>query len=151
MIFSIRPCEPDDVDAVRGLSRRLAIGVAPWRGAAEVRRAVGGWLEVSTSSDFEGAAFVAADATSVVGFASVSTLEHFSGEVDAYIGELLVAETVEGTGVGTQLLEAMQMWAHERGFRCITLTTGAANLRAISFYERHGYVAEDVKLTKVFH
>lgn len=85
----------------------------------------------------------------VVGFVSVGTEMHFAGEADAYIGELLVDASDEGAGVGAILVAAAESVARKRGHRCLTLSTGAANHRAIGFYSGLGYEAEDVKLTKV--
>ncbi|MGA8247126.1 MAG: GNAT family N-acetyltransferase [Nocardioides sp.] len=149
MAILVRPCAEGDTAAVTGLADRLAVGVAEWRDPEAVLHAVRTWVAESAAPGFEGAAFVAEDGGEVVGFASVSTVEHFAGEVDAYVGELVVAAPVEGAGVGGRLLEAAEAWARERGFRCLTLTTGAANARARAFYAARGFRDEDVKLTKV--
>jgi GNAT superfamily N-acetyltransferase len=145
----VRPCAAGDAAAVAGLAARLTIGVAAWRDPEAVLAAVRAWVAESAAPGFEGAAFVAEDGGEVVGFASASTVEHFAGEVDAYVGELVVAAPAEGRGVGGRLLEAAEAWAREQGFRCLTLTTGAANDRARAFYAARGFLEEDVKLTKV--
>ena len=145
---AVRRCRAGDRPAIRDLADRLAIGVASWRRPDEVTAAVHDWVDESSVDDFDGAAFVAEDEGGVVGYVSVTATEHFAGERDAYVGELVVADRVEGQGVGSRLLEAAERWAGGNGFRCITLTTGAANDRALEFYRRHGYAAEDVKLTK---
>jgi ribosomal protein S18 acetylase RimI-like enzyme len=146
--FLVRLVTSDDVPAVLGLAPRLTIGVAPWRDLDAVRAAVRRWVEGSTTSE-AGTAFVCVAGNDVVGYVSVSSTEHFAGERDAYIGELIVDERFEGRGVGRQLVDAAEEWARGAGYRCITLHTGAANERARSFYRRLGYVEEDVKLTKL--
>ncbi|MEO1060897.1 MAG: GNAT family N-acetyltransferase [Actinomycetota bacterium] len=148
MTVVVRPAEPSDGRAVLELAHRLEIGVAPWRDPAAVAAAVRGWVEESLI-DGRTTAFVAEDGGEVVGFVSVSPTEHFAGERDADVGELIVAEDAERRGVGRALLERAESWAADAGFRCITLTTGAANTVARSFYAASGYAEEDVKLTKL--
>lgn len=72
----------------------------------------------------------------------------FTGELDAYVGELVVAEHAQGRGVGTQLMRRAERWAGRRGFRHLTLETGAANEAARSFYHSRGYREEGIRLTK---
>ena len=147
----VRPAVSRDHDAVLNLASRLAIGVATWRDALAVAAAVRDWLETSMKPGDGRAAFVAVSDEHVVGFVSVVSTEHFAGERDAYIGELMVDEAVEGRGVGHRLVDAAARWAHQAGHRCITLHTGAANGRARRFYARLGYGEEDIKLTKVLN
>lgn len=73
---------------------------------------------------------------------------HWSGNQDAYNGELAVAAGSEGQGVGSELLAAVERWAAQRGYSRIVLETGAANTRARAFYERHGYSTEEVVLSR---
>jgi ribosomal protein S18 acetylase RimI-like enzyme len=131
------------------MSDRLTEGVAEWRDHDAVRRAVLEWLDESSSPEFDGHALVAADDSTIAGFISVSTTTHFAGEVDSYIGELVVDRRYEGTGTGTALVRAAEALAVDAGHRCLTLTTGAANDRAIGFYEGLGFRPEDIKLTMV--
>lgn len=148
MSHSIRRFRIADRDRVLALSERLTVGVAPWRDEVEVATATRRWLDESTSEEFDGVALVAETDGDLLGFVSVSTTRHFSGEVDSYIGELVVAPAFEGRGVGSALVEAAQRVAIERGHRCLTLSTGAANDRAIALYRRLGFEPEDVKLTR---
>jgi len=149
MDIVVRPFKPEDRDAVMALGHRLTIGVAPWRDQAKVMAAIEVWLERSTGDDFEGAPLVATADEELVGFLSMEITTHFAGETDAYIGELMVSEEAEGHGVGRALVEAAEAEARDRGHRCLTLSTGAANERAIGFYRSLGFQAEDIKLTKV--
>jgi GNAT superfamily N-acetyltransferase len=84
-----------------------------------------------------------------VGFASVCEESHFTGEAQAYIGELATLESAEGQGVGTALVGACEAWARARGYRILALATGARNARALGFYQHLGFEVEDVKLVKV--
>jgi GNAT superfamily N-acetyltransferase len=146
----IRPYEERDRQAARSLAARLVIGVAPWRNRTAVGHAVRGWVEGSLNeSTAEGrAVFVAVHVEEVVGLISVGTRKHFTGDVDAYVGELVVAEAMERRGFGARLLGAAEAWAVERGLERLTLETGAANSGARAFYAAAGYVEEDVRLTK---
>ena len=79
------------------MADRLQEGVAPWREHDAVLIAVRGWVSDSLSelSDPESASFVAERGGEVVGFICVSERAHFAGEVDTYIGELVVTEAAE--------------------------------------------------------
>ncbi|MEM9517322.1 MAG: GNAT family N-acetyltransferase [Actinomycetota bacterium] len=150
MGIEIRRIQPTDRSQVRDLADRLTEGVAPWRSTDDVAQAVRSWIDDSSSPGFDGVSFVAIDDNDqVIGFVSLTTTAHFAGELDAYIGELVVAHKAEGRGVGASLVAAAEHRATLDGRRCITLTTGAANDRALHFYRQLGYRDEDIKLTKV--
>lgn len=82
-------------------------------------------------------------------FQTTGDVAYFTGQRQAYIGELATSETFEGRGVGTALVEACEQWAREQGYTILTLTTGAANARALRFYHSLGLHDEDVNLTKL--
>ena len=130
------------------LAPRLLIGVASWRDPDKVLTSIGQWLGSSLAADADGRAWVAVVDELVVGFVSLSTTTHFTGEVDAYIGELMVDEGHSGRGIGRMLVTAAEAEAVEQGYQRISLTTGAANDRALAFYDRLGYRADDVNLVK---
>jgi ribosomal protein S18 acetylase RimI-like enzyme len=148
--FGIRPASPEDYPALLDLSPRLAIGVAPWRDPAKVAAAVREWIESSLASAAEQghAVLVAVLDGQIAGMASLAEREHFTGEVDAYVGELVVDRAMEGRGAGRALMAAAEGWAAARGLSRITLETGARNHRALHFYEGAGYHEEEVRLTK---
>ena len=146
----VRPFRSSDREAAILLASRLEIGVAGWRDAEAVSRAVTGWIEASL--DTAGAdnceVLVAHVGEDVVGLVTVTERRHFTGEIDAYVGELVVQAAFERRGVGTLLMDAAEEWARRRGLRHLTLETGAANEAARAFYGRRGYREEDVRLTK---
>lgn len=142
----VRDYRESDRAAVLALAPRLGEGVAALRDPEAVRRAVLGWVEGSIRS---GGVLVAEIGDEVVGFVSASTREHWSGDLDAYIGELVVDRAAEGRGVGRALVAAVENWAVGRGLTRLTLETGAANAPARSFYRRLGFAEEDVRLTRV--
>jgi len=148
--FDIRPAGPEDYPTLLDLSPRLAIGVAPWRDPAKVATAVREWIESSLASAGEQgrAVLVALLDGQVAGMVSLAEREHFTGQVDAYVGELVVNRAMEGRGAGRALMAAAEQWAAARGLARITLETGACNHRARHFYESAGYQAEEVRLTK---
>ena len=149
--ISVRPYQPGDRAAVLGLAPRLTSGMPSWRDAQACHAAVLGWVEGSLEwGDQAGAIFVAEDENGApVGFATVTHETHWSGERQASLGELVVALTAEGRGVGRALVRACEGWAREHGYRVLALATGAANRRALEFYHRLGYQNEDVKLVKL--
>jgi ribosomal protein S18 acetylase RimI-like enzyme len=82
------------------------------------------------------------------GAVTICVRKHFTGQVDAYIGELAVASDLERRGIATQLVNAAEAWAARRGLAFVTLETGAANHPARAFYAQRGYHEEDIRLTK---
>ena len=58
----------------------------------------------------------------------------------AHIGRVAVLRELRGRGHGRAVMEALQAEARRRGYSGITL---AAQLQAIPFYERLGYVVRD--------
>ena len=83
-----------------------------------------------------------------LGVATVAHHVNFTGEPQAYLGELAVAEEAEGRGIGRLLADAVERWARDQGYRLVVLETGAANTRARSFYAGLGYREESVRLVK---
>jgi len=49
---------------------------------------------------------------------------HFTGQVDAYVGELAVAFGLQRRGIGTRLMDAAEAWAARSGREFLTLETG---------------------------
>jgi GNAT superfamily N-acetyltransferase len=116
----------------------------------EVRLAVVGWVRESLAdlSHPDRGAFVAERNGEVVGFVCVSERSHFTGEVDTYIGELVVSKGAEGGGVGRALVGAAENWGRARGRKRIVVDTGAANAPARQFYAALGYEEEDITLSR---
>jgi GNAT superfamily N-acetyltransferase len=147
----VRPYIPDDRAFVLDLAPRLAIGRQPWRDLELWLKAVEGWLTESIDQhERKTMVLIAEDEQGQrLGFATVSHSTHFTGQRQANIGELVTNEKVEGRGVGTALVEACERWAREQGYALLTVSTGAANVRALRFYHHLGFSDEDVMLTKV--
>ena len=58
---------------------------------------------------------------------------------DGHIGRMAVLKAARGTGVGSQILSTLIAEARGMGFHKVALH---AQLHAMPFYERHGFVAE---------
>jgi GNAT superfamily N-acetyltransferase len=147
----IRSVAISDYDAVVSLAPRLLVGVDPSRPNDLVLRAIQGWVDESVKSagSPSHAGWVAEYDGFIIGFVSVSVEDHWCGEKDAWIGELMVDERFEREGVGRSLIAQAEKWATLRGLRHMRLTTGAANYGAHAFYERLGYGLNEVTLTRV--
>jgi len=74
---------------------------------------------------------------------------HFSGQADAYTGELAVDSSLERRGIASQLVNAAEACAARRGLALLTLETGEVNQPARAFYAQRGDQEEDIRLTKV--
>ncbi|WP_409482933.1 N-acetyltransferase family protein [Arsenicicoccus dermatophilus] len=151
MDFHVRVYEPGDRDEIVGMADRLTVGVAPWRDREAVVAAVRGWVTDAVDRAGTGddrVVLVAEQAGVVVGFISTEEQRHWSGQLDVYVGELVVREDREGYGIGRALVRAVEEWARGRGVARIRLTTGAANDGALGLYEAVGYEREDITLSR---
>jgi GNAT superfamily N-acetyltransferase len=148
--IGLRPAEEADRVGILELAPRLAEGVAPWRDQAEALRAGRRWLEESLAAAAagDGAVIVAAAPDGIAGVISVRPSAHFTGERDAYIGELVVADRAARHGIGRALVAAADEWARDQGLRNLTLHTGAFNTGARAFYADLGFAEEEVRLTR---
>ncbi len=62
----------------------------------------------------------------------------YAGGPTAWVDELLVIESLRGTGIGRQLVDAFEQWAKDRQSVLVSLATrGAA-----AFYEKRGYTSQ---------
>ncbi|HEX6552194.1 MAG TPA: GNAT family N-acetyltransferase [Ktedonobacteraceae bacterium] len=150
-MLRVRLYVPADREFVLSLAPRLAIGIPPWRDPQKMIATVQSWITESIKQHGNKTMVIVAEDEhgERLGFATVSHDTHFTGEGQAYIGELATSEEVEGRGVGKALAQACEQWAREQGYRILSLATGAANERALGFYRHMGYLDEDVKLVKL--
>ncbi len=150
MTIAVRPASTDDRSATRVLARRLVEGVSSWRDPTGVAEAVQGWVEgsVTRPADEDHACFVAEQDDQVIGFISVQRSRHWSGTEEAYIGELMVAESAEGQGVGRALVDSATAWGRAHKLSRISLETGAANTAARAFYQRLDFEEDEIKLSR---
>jgi ribosomal protein S18 acetylase RimI-like enzyme len=150
-MIRVRPYVPADEEFLLSLAPRLTIGIPPWRDREQWIRTAQGWIRGGIEQHGKKTMVMVAEDEhgERLGFASVSHDTHFTGEGQAYIGELATSEAAEGRGVGKALAQACEQWGREQGYRILSLATGAANERALGFYRHMGYLDEDVKLVKL--
>ena len=149
--WSTRRAGPGDEAFLERLAPRFAVGIAPWRSAETMTATARRWLLDDLERARIGSAmiFIAQTDTCVpMGAVAVAPSQHFTGALEATIGELAVLGECEGQGVGAALIAAAEDWAREHGATRISLATGVANVRALTFYARHDYQQEDVRLSK---
>jgi GNAT superfamily N-acetyltransferase len=70
-----------------------------------------------------------------VGFARVIT----DYATFAYLADVVVEQAERGRGIGRRLLEAIEVWATERGATRLQLVADRENASALRFYERLGW------------
>ncbi len=150
-MLRVRPYVPSDRAFVLSLAPRLSIGMQPWRDLKLWLMTVESWLTESINQYGDKTMVLIAEDEQgePFGFATVSHSTHFTGQRQAYIGELATRETAEGRGVGTALVKACEQWAREQGYTLLAVSTGAANTRALRLYHHLGFQDEDVTLTKL--
>jgi ribosomal protein S18 acetylase RimI-like enzyme len=151
LVIRTRLYDATDREFILGLAPRLAIGIPHWRDPQKMIVTAEGWIAGSIEQyDSKTVIFVAEDELGQrLGFVTVSHSTHFTGEGQAYIGELAISEATEGHGAGKALVEACVQWAREQGYRILSLATGAANERALGFYRHIGFLDEDVTLIRL--
>jgi len=132
------------------LAARLTEGKAPWRDDDAWLAAVRGWLADATESADapDSALFVAVAGDQIAGVVHAAERTHFTGQVDAYVGELITAAGQERQGIARALMRAAEQWGAARGLAYLTLETGMLNYPARAFFQAIGYLEEDVRLTK---
>lgn len=150
-MIRVRPYVSSDREFILSLAPRLAIGIPPWRDPQKMATTARGWITGSIEQhEQKTVVFVAEDEQGErLGFATVSHSTHFTGDSQAYIGELATSDVAEGHGAGKALAQACERWAREQGYRILSLATGAANERALGFYRHMGYRDEDITLVKL--
>lgn len=74
--------------------------------------------------------------------------DYYNKEKHGHISDLIIAEGVEGRGIGRMLLDTGEAWARERGFRLLTLSVFAQNVRARELYVRMGFGEDLIKYVK---
>ncbi|MEO8681098.1 MAG: GNAT family N-acetyltransferase [Vicinamibacterales bacterium] len=146
----IRPAVPADRTFVVELANRLVDGfdVPTFRSEAELiegdRRALAAWFDNPPEPDE--AMLIAEHDGQPAGCAFLITLvDYFNDRPHAHVSVLAVTKRAEGKGVGSELLEAAERWARERGSDRLTLSTLVTNKRARALYERRGFSGEYIR------
>ena len=148
----IRAALPADLDAIIALMPRLAAFDIPadrnpehlWHEDAEIARQ---WAAGEADHCF---IQVAEDADGELSGLVMVTLrpELLSHEPSAHIEALAVAQSAEGAGLGSALIDAAEAEARARGAESMTLHVFECNGRARAVYERRGYYGELIRYRK---
>jgi ribosomal protein S18 acetylase RimI-like enzyme len=128
---SIRPARPADADRVFSLLKQLAESYAPDRNAFDETFAF------LVADEHASLLLVAEDpAGLVLGYAltTISPLLYTNGR-SAQLQELVVDNDHRGTGIGTDLIEAIEGICRDRQVKQLTVPSR----RSADFYERLGY------------
>ena len=147
-----RPASIRDKEFIVSLLPRLAeFGPPPWRSAPQMLT-----IDIQVLSDMlmntpQGIAiFIAEDDQGVaLGFIHLQTgKDYYYHEAHGHIANIIVAPEGEGRGIGRVLIEKGEEWARSQGFRWLTLSVFAQNLRAREVYQRLGYGEDIMKYVK---
>jgi GNAT superfamily N-acetyltransferase len=129
MMFTVRPAQLNDCDALFTLARGFATSFTVEHSAFESAFA-------ALIQSPEAFLTVAAEGERVVGY--VLGFDHHTfyanGRV-AWVEEIMVAEDVRGRGAGRKLMESLEQWARRRQSKLVALATR----RAAPFYLSLGY------------
>lgn len=68
---------------------------------------------------------------------------------EAFIYDFLIFESYQGQGYGRQSLEELDKVAKEIGINKISLHVFAHNERALKLYEKMGFFATDINMSKI--
>ena len=152
MSYRIRKALPSDLDAIRPLLPRLAAFDLPPRRAPEDLWRSDEEMLLRWQRDEEPGlvAHLAVDeAESVLGVAVARLGEELlSHEPSAHLEVLVVADGMEGRGIGKALIVAAERSARDRGARTMTLHVFGTNTRARGIYEQLGYDGELLRYIK---
>jgi len=85
--------------------------------------------------------------TAIAGFIWAYRREVF-GEQRLHVGHIIVNSMERSGGIGTRLLNSLEVIASEKGIRKLELMTTVANEKTMKFYKSNGFVAVRVQLEK---
>jgi GNAT superfamily N-acetyltransferase len=95
------------------------------------------------------ATFVADTGAGVVGVAGATLGRYYEKDgVYARLVVLAVSSTSQGLGIGSQLVEAIELWAANKGVREVFVNSGLHRIEAHAFYERCGYSRTGFRFVK---
>jgi len=143
-----RPASIRDREFIIALLPRLEeFGPPPWREGSQMLATDIQVLSETLSNESPGTAiFIAEDDQGVaLGFIHLQTgKDYYYKEAHGHIANLIVAPA----GEGCVLMEKGEEWARLQGFRWLTLSVFAQNLRAREIYQRLGYGEDIMKYVK---
>lgn len=128
---SVRPAEHRDYGRLKKLLEQLGYGMP----SGEFDRRMSGIAD--RSDHFLAVAETAADG--VVGMLHAYERPSIEKPPEVTIQAMVVDSACRSAGIGGALMNAVEVWAEERGYDTIGLHTQTKRARAQSFYERHGF------------
>ena len=147
---AIRPFSPEDRPFLTRIASRMHPGqTASPRDSEAFDRFFSGLGDREFLAKPGAQAFVATIGDQPCGLISFyPDKDYFTDHPRAYVDNLVVAEESERKGVGRALLDFVERWAREHGFREVVLDVFAAIHGAIAFYERQGYQPDHIRMAK---
>jgi ribosomal protein S18 acetylase RimI-like enzyme len=150
--IQIRPASGADKEFIISLLPRLGeFGPPPWRDVTQMLATDIQVLSDSLLNPSPGTAiFIAADADGVaLGFIHLKTgTDYYHHEEHGHIADVIVTPAGEGRGIGRMLIAKGEEWARSQGYRWLTLSVFAQNLRAREVYKQLGYGEDIMKYVK---
>lgn len=150
--IQIRSASMDDKDFILSLVPRLVeFGPPAWR---DIHQVIPVDLQVLTdrlsNPSQDTVFFVAEDENGApLGFIHLQTgTDYYNHEKHGHIANLIVAAAGEGRGIGRMLMEKGEEWARAQGYRWLTLSVFAQNMRARELYQWLGYGEDIMKYVK---
>jgi GNAT superfamily N-acetyltransferase len=146
-----RPASIDDKEFIISLLPRLEeFGPPSWRYRTQMLATDIQVLSDKLMNKRPGTAiFIAEDQGIALGFIHLQTgKDYYYNEEHGHIADLIVAPQAEGRGIGRVLIEKGEEWAGSQGFRWLTISVFAQNLRARQVYQRLGYGEDIMKYVK---
>ena len=77
-----------------------------------------------------------------------SHIDSISGETCATVPLLAVCSEAQGLGIGKKLVNSVEIWAKELGYRLLHLEVFAQNKGAHNFYQKQGFEDETIHMIK---
>jgi ribosomal protein S18 acetylase RimI-like enzyme len=150
--IKIRPASTADYHFILSLVPRLVeFGPPAWRNipqmiSTDIQVLANELNDPSNDTAF----FTAEDENGVrLGFIHLQTgNDYYNHETHGHITNVIVAAEGEGRGIGRMLMEKGEEWARAQGYRWLTLSVFAQNLRAREVYKRLGYGEDIMKYVK---
>ena len=134
---TIRKANPSDLSTLTELLGEL-FGIEQDFVANPRRQRRGLKLILSTPDEWQ--IFVAETGGRVVGMCSIHRLiSTAEGANAALIEDMVVRESLRGTGIGGKLLKTAQAWCFAQGLYRLQLLADSDNEKALAFYKRHGW------------
>ena len=151
MALRIRPARETDREFIFGLSPRLAeVARLPWHDEATIRRMQDDYIAQMLAQDGvpRTTLIVEKDGTPLGFIHACAHRDSISGEPCGSVPLLAVSPAAQGLGVGKLLIEAVERWAKEQGYRLLHLEVFANNDKAQGFYRNLGFEAETLHMIK---